>query len=68
MVVRFFRDLCKSSINRDSFAIVAELEQAIAHDVERHDADPKPFNWGWLEKADGMHAKPAQRLAPSGTR
>lgn len=34
-----------SSLKRDSFSSVADLEQAIAQYIEHHNKDPKPFVW-----------------------
>jgi transposase len=45
MVERFFRDISENRIKRDSFTSVAELEQAIAHYIEHHNHNPKPFIW-----------------------
>lgn len=45
MVERFFRDLSENRIKRESFTSVAELEQVIAHYIEHHNLDPKPFIW-----------------------
>jgi transposase len=45
MVERFFRDISENRIKRDSFAGVAELEQAIAQYIEHHNKKPKPFVW-----------------------
>jgi transposase len=45
MVERFFRDISENRIKRDSFTSVADLEQAIAQYIERHNDNPKPFIW-----------------------
>lgn len=45
MVERFFRDICENRIKRDSFASVADLEQAIGDYIEHHNMNPKPFIW-----------------------
>jgi transposase len=45
MVERFFRDISENRIKRDSFASVADLQQAIAQYIEHHNTDPKPFIW-----------------------
>jgi transposase len=45
MVERFFRDISEKRIRRDSFANVADLEQAIAQYIEHHNKNPKPFIW-----------------------
>lgn len=45
MVERFFRDISENRIKRDSFASVADLENAIAEYIELHNSNPKPFVW-----------------------
>ena len=45
MVERFFRDISENRIKRDSFASVADLEQAINDYIEHHNHHPKPFIW-----------------------
>ena len=45
MVERFFRDISENRIKRESFASVADLEQTIAHYIEHHNENPKPFIW-----------------------
>ncbi len=45
MVERFFRDISENRIKRDSFASVADLEQAIGQYIEHHNENPKPFIW-----------------------
>jgi hypothetical protein len=45
MVERFFRDISKNCIKRDSFTSVAELELAIDLCIADHNAHPKPFIW-----------------------
>lgn len=55
MVERFFRDISENRIKRDSFASVADLEQAIAQYIEHHNQDPKPFIW--TARADDILAK-----------
>ncbi len=45
MVERFFRDISENRIKRDSFASVADLEQAIGLYIEHHNENPKPFIW-----------------------
>ena len=45
MVERFFRVVSENGIKRDSFASVADLEQAVNDDIEHHDTNPKPFIW-----------------------
>jgi len=45
MVERFFRDISENRLRHDSFASVADLEQAIAQYIEHHNKNPKPFIW-----------------------
>jgi transposase len=45
MVERFFRDISENRIKRQSFASVDDLEQTIAHYIELHNKNPKPFIW-----------------------
>ncbi len=45
MVERFFRDISENRIKRESFASVDDLEQTIAHYIELHNKNPKPFIW-----------------------
>ncbi len=45
MVERFFRDISENRIKRESFASVDDLEQSIAHYIELHNKNPKPFIW-----------------------
>jgi transposase len=45
MVERFFRDISENRLRRESFASVADLEQAIAQYIEHHNNNPKPFIW-----------------------
>jgi transposase len=44
-VERFFRDISQNRLRRESFASVADLEQAIAQYIEHHNKNPKPFIW-----------------------
>jgi transposase len=55
MVERFFRDLSENRIRRDSFTCVADLEHAIAHYIDHHNKNPKPFIW--TARADDILAK-----------
>lgn len=45
MVERFFRDISKNHIRRDSFTGVPELELAMDLCVEHHNVNPEPFIW-----------------------
>jgi transposase len=44
-VERFFAEITRRRIRRDSFSHVRELEQAIHQYLEHHNRDPKPFVW-----------------------
>jgi transposase len=55
MVERFFRDITENRIRRDSFTCVADLEHAIAHYIDHHNKNPKPFIW--TARADDILAK-----------
>ncbi len=45
MVERFFRDLSENQLRQGVFHNVPELVQTIAHYLEQHNQDPKPFIW-----------------------
>jgi transposase len=45
LVERFFGLISSQRIRRGVFRSVAELEAAIRHYLEHHNADPKPFVW-----------------------
>ena len=44
-VERFFGLITENRIRRGVFRSVAELEAAIQEDLNKHNADPKPFVW-----------------------
>ncbi|NJO37631.1 MAG: IS630 family transposase, partial [Rhizobiales bacterium] len=44
-VERFLALLTERALKRGVFRSVRELEQAIEHDIEATNADPKPFRW-----------------------
>jgi transposase len=45
LVERFFAEITDKRIRRGAFNSVAELEKAIMHYLEHHNASPKPFVW-----------------------
>lgn len=45
MVERFFAEITQKRIRRGIFKSVAELEHAITHYLDNHNARPKPFVW-----------------------
>jgi len=45
VIERWFRDLTQNRIRNGVFRSVAELEQAIRDDIDRHNAHPKSFVW-----------------------
>jgi transposase len=45
MVERFFAEITEKRIRRGAFKSVAELENAIMHYLQNHNANPKPFVW-----------------------
>ena len=44
-VERFFGLITQQRIRRGAFTSVPDLEKAIMDDLDRHNADPKPFVW-----------------------
>jgi transposase len=55
MVERFFRELTDKRIRRGVFTSVPELETEILSYIDKHNADPKSFNW--TAKAEDILAK-----------
>lgn len=45
LVERFFAEITNKRIRRGVFKSVGELEDAIRDYLDRHNADPKPFQW-----------------------
>jgi transposase len=45
LVERFFAEITQKRIRRGTFTSVDELKDAIHDDLDRHNADPKPFVW-----------------------
>jgi len=45
MVERFFAKITEKRIRRGTFKSVAELESAIMHYLQNHNANPEPFVW-----------------------
>jgi transposase len=45
MVERFFRELTEKQIRRGTFHSLDQLEDAIFHAIEQHNAQPKPYIW-----------------------
>ena len=45
LVERFFAEITNKRIRRGVFKSVGELEDAIRGYLDRHNADPKPFQW-----------------------
>lgn len=55
LIERWFRDLTQKRIRRGVFRSVTELEQAIMHYVDQHNAAPTAFTW--TAKAEDIIAK-----------
>lgn len=61
LVERFFGQISEKWIKRSAHTSVAELEQAIRHYIDTHNADPKPFVWH--KSADTILASVARAAA-----
>ena len=61
LVERFFAEITEKKIRRGVFKSVAELEAAIDDDLEKNNADPKPFVW--TKSSDVILAKTTRARA-----
>ena len=60
LVERFFAEITNKRIRRGVFRSVSELEDAIHDYLDRHNAEPKPFQW--TKSADTILAKERRAL------
>lgn len=60
LVERFFAEITNKRIRRGTFRNVAELEDAIHDYLDRHNANPKPFQW--TKSADTILTKERRAL------
>jgi hypothetical protein len=71
-VEHFFTGVTQKRIRRGVFVSVAELKEAIDEDLDRHNADPKPFMWikseeVIVENGNAQQARSNQIREPSVT-
>lgn len=62
LIERLFRDIFERRIRRDSFASMAELEQASARYNGHHNSNPRPFIWA-ASASDALAKVPCARAA-----